>query len=225
MEQASDQYYKRDFWAKENLKYVRPHFRMEKIARIVNRIARGREFDLLDVGCGPATLMHLLRSNIHYHGIDMAIHKPAANLIQADFLETPIKFYEKRFDIVVAQGVFEYAGTFQSQKFAEIGRLLNKNGIFVVSYVNFDHRNKQIYWPYNNIQSFESFRNSLEQHFHIQRLLPTSHRWYHDEPKGELMKAIQMRLNMNIPFISRQLVVEYVFLCLPRSLKAAPSRA
>jgi SAM-dependent methyltransferase len=212
-EQTDAQYYKRDFWAEENLKYARPHFRMEKISRLVNRLAGRKKCDLLDVGCGPAALMRLLRGNIKYYGIDLAIHTPAPNLIQTDFLESPIQFGDKRFDIVVAQGVFEYSGSFQAQKFAEIRQLLNENGLFIVSYVNFDHRNKHIYWPYNNVQSFDSFRTNLEQHFHIVKHFPTSHRWYHDEPQRRFMKALQMHFNVNIPFVSRLFAVEYVFVC------------
>jgi cyclopropane fatty-acyl-phospholipid synthase-like methyltransferase len=219
MEQAGVQYYKREFWAEENLKYVQPHFRMEKIARLVNKIAQGKKRDLLDVGCGPATLMRLLRSNINYYGIDVAIHRPAPNLIQADFLESPIAFDGKRFDIVVAQGVFEYAGSLQSQKFFEIRELLNERGIFIVSYVNFDHRNTNIYWPYNNIQSFSDFRGSLEQQFYIERVFPTSQRWHHDEPKGQFMKAIQMHLNVNIPIVTPLFAVEYVFVCSQNGLR------
>ena len=79
------QYYKRDFWGKENLKFVEPHFRLEKAARIINNTARGRECDLLDVGCGPATLKRLLGENVHYHGIDIAIHDPAPNLSRRTF--------------------------------------------------------------------------------------------------------------------------------------------
>ena len=75
-------------------------------------MAQGKTYDLLDVGCGPATLMHLLDQNISYHGIDIAIHEPAPNLIEADFLENPISFHGRKFDIVLAQGIFEYVGTF-----------------------------------------------------------------------------------------------------------------
>ena len=107
---AGDTLYKKDFWSEENLKYSRPHYRLEKSARLINRLARGRERTLLDVGCGPATLMSLLEPNIKYYGIDIAIHDPAPNLIEADFLETPIRFDEKRFDIVLAQGVFRICG-------------------------------------------------------------------------------------------------------------------
>jgi len=213
METADVKYHKWDFWVQENLKYVTPHFRMEKAARIVDDIARGKECDLLDVGCGPATLMRLLGGNIRYHGVDIAIQDPAPNLLQMDFVERPIAFGGKSFDIVLAQGVFEYIGRAQSQKFADIAALLKENGTFMVSYVNFDHRNKGVYWPYNNIQSFRDFRGSLEQYFRVKRVIPTSHRWYHDEPKGRLMKAIQMHINVNLPVISRMFAVEYFFIC------------
>jgi SAM-dependent methyltransferase len=212
-EQATERYQKRDFWAEENLKYSRPHFRLEKAARIVNRVAQGRQCDLLDVGCGPAALMHLVRDNVSYHGIDIAIHNPAPNLRQADFLQTPIAFENKQFDIIVAQGVFEYVGKFQAQKFAEIKGLLNKGGTFVASYVNFDHLHKIVYAPYNNVQPFDEFKASLGSVFNIDKVIPTSHHWHHREPTGETEKALQMRFNLKLPVLSRLFAVEYFFLC------------
>lgn len=213
MPQASEKYYKRDFWAEENLKYRQPHFRLEKAARLCNKIANGRACNLLDVGCGPAALMNLLDRTIHYFGIDIAIQEPSPNLLEADFAEGPIKFNDKRFDIIVAQGVFEYIGTVQNQKLSEIRDLLNEGGTFIVTYVNFDHRNKNIYWPYNNIQSFNSFHHSLTDFFHVDRYFPTSHRWHHDEPRDRLMWALQKRINLNVPLISRLFGVEYFFIC------------
>lgn len=218
MPQACFTYHKRDFWIEENLKYAEPHFRLTKAARIINTIWRGRECDLLDVGCGPATLARLLDKNIRYYGIDIAIHDAAPNLLQADFVETPIVFGGKRFDIILAQGVFEYVGSHQSNKFAEIEGLLKNGGKFVVSYVNFNHRNRNLYWPYNNVQSLRGFLKNLDQFFCIDRFFPTSHRWHHDEPSGRFMKALQMRVNLNIPFISRMFAVEYFFICSRRAL-------
>jgi len=209
--------YKKDFWSKENLK-CSSHYRLEKSARIINRLARAKEFiTLLDVGCGPATLEPLLRSNIQYYGIDIAIHDPAPNLIEADFLETPIRFDEKRFDIVIAQGVFEYVGTFQAQKFAEISQLLNDDGIFIVSYSNFGHRSRSIYWPYSNVQAIDDFRQSLTQYFEIKRYFPTSHNWHRCEPNRKFIKAANMHINIDIPFISPVLAVAYFFICSKRS--------
>ena len=208
--------HKKDFWSKENQKYSRPHYRLKKSARIINRLTRGKECTLLDVGCGPATLMSLLRPAIQYYGIDIAIHEPAANLIESDFLDTSIQFADKRFDIIVAQGVFEYTGNHQAQKFAEIAGLLNDGGLFFVSYVNFDHRDRYIYWPYSNVQSLGDFRESLAEHFVIHRFFPTAHNWRHSEPNRKILKAANMYLNVNIPVISRRLAVEYFFICSPR---------
>lgn len=205
--------HKKDFWSKENLKYNRPHYRLEKSARIINKIAQGKRCALLDVGCGPAALRPLLQPNIQYHGIDIAIHEPAPNLIETDFLETPIRFADKRFEIILAQGVFEYVGNFQDQKFAEIAGLLDDDGVFIGSYVNFGHRDRYIYWPYSNVQPFDDFRHSLAQHFKVHRFFPTSHNWNHSEPGRKLVKAANMHININIPIISRALAVEYFFLC------------
>lgn len=210
------QYYSRDFWIKENLSYAGPHFRLEKSARIVNRIARGKECALLDVGCGPATLAQLLRDNIRYYGIDIAIQNPAPNLIQANLLESPVKFGDKNFEIVLAQGFFEYIGDFQEQKLAEIARLLKADGTFIVSYVNFGHRNVHIYWPYSNVQPVGDFRMSLGRCFKIERSFPVSHNWNHSEPARRPVKAVNMYLNANIPFISPLLAVEYFFICSAR---------
>jgi SAM-dependent methyltransferase len=208
--------YKKDFWSNENLQYSRPHYRLEKSARIVNGIARGRSCTLLDVGCGGAALRPLIRPNIEYYGIDIAIHEPAPNLIEADFLEAPIPFADKRFDIVIAQGVFEYVGDFQDWIFSEIARLLNDSGVFIGSYVNFGHRDRFIYWPYSNVQSFDEFQRGLAQHFQMRRFFPTSHNWNHSEPRRKLAQAVNMHINANVPFISRALAVEYFFVCSPQ---------
>jgi SAM-dependent methyltransferase len=219
MSESADgpQLYKKDFWSKENLKYDRPHFRMEKSARVINKIAGDGQYDLLDVGCGPATLERLLRQNVHYHGIDIAIQEPASNLIEMDFLESPIEFRGMKFDIVLAQGVFEYVGDQQLQKFAEIRELLNENGIFLVSYVNFGHRGRKVYWPYSNVQLRGEFQASLESHFDVGRIFPTSYNWRHNEPNRRLAKAAQMNINANIPVIGPMLAVEYFFVCSPRT--------
>jgi len=213
-------YYNRDFWINENLSYVKPHFRLEKCAGIVNGIAQGRQCDLLDVGCGPATLMHFLTENIQYHGIDIAIHHPAPYLIQTDFVAGEIGFHDKRFDIIVAQGVFEYVGQVQAQKFAEIRRALKNDGTFVASYVNFNHLHKDEYVIYNNVQPAADFRRELERFFHVKRYFPTSHHWHHHEPNRQFMKRLQMPVKMTIPLISRLFAVEYFFICTPRSSTA-----
>jgi SAM-dependent methyltransferase len=205
--------YKRDFWSKENLKFIHPHFRLRKAARIVNRMARGKDCDLLDVGCGPATLMKLLDDNIHYYGIDIAIQEPAPNLMETDFIEMPVRFGDKRFDIVLAQGVFEYVGEFQSAKFAEISALLQPGGQFICSYMNFGHLNKSIHPLFNNVQSIQAFRKSLSSYFGIVRSFPVGHNRNMSAPQKKWLQAIQMHMNLNIPVISPVLASEYLFIC------------
>jgi SAM-dependent methyltransferase len=214
-------YYKRDFWSKENLKYAEPHYRLEKAARIVNRIARGRECSMLDVGCGPAAIRHLLAPGIRYFGADIAIQEPSLYLLEADFVEGPIQFGDREFDIVLAQGFFEYVGEHQSQKFAEIARIVKRGGIFLTTYVNFGHRDRQVYWPYSNVQSFADFRKSLSEHFDVRRFFPSSHNWHHSEPGRRGIRDVNLHLNMNVPLISPHLAVEYFVICRPRSAPRA----
>lgn len=218
MDHSSDalRYQKREFWSQENLKHVPAHYRLKKSARLINRIAGTEERDLLDIGCGPATLMRLLRSNIHYHGIDIAIHDPAPNLKELDIVENQIKFGDQQFDLIIAQGLFEYLGNVQSQKFSEIALLLKDRGTFVVSYTNFDHRKRHIFWAYSNIQSFETFRQDLGRYFKIEKVFPASHNLTHGQPHRSLTKSLNMHVNINIPFVSPRLAVEYFFVCSPR---------
>ena len=210
---GSVQYYKRDFWSRENLKYAKPHYRLEKASRIINRIARGRECTLFDVGCGPAALRPLLAPNIRYFGADIAIQEPEPYLLEADFIEGPIQFGGRKFDIVLAQGFFEYVGEHQSQKFAEIAALIKRGGIFITTYVNFGHRDRQVYWPYSNVQPFADFRASLSARFDVRRFFPTSHNWRHGEPNRRGIRDVNMHLNLNVPFLSPWLAVEYFVIC------------
>jgi SAM-dependent methyltransferase len=208
--------YSRDFWAEENTKYVRPHLRMRKVARLVNRIAAGLEVRLLVVGCGPATLERLLAPKIRYYGIDIAIHEPAPNLKQSDILREPISSDGAPFDLIVAEGLFEYLADQESRKFAEIADLLTPSGKFIVTYVNFDHRRPNYYWPYSNIQSSAEFRAALAEHFLVERQLPTAYNWNHSEPGRWSVRESNMYVNVRIPFFTRWLGVEYLYICRPR---------
>lgn len=208
--------YKKDFWRTENLLYITPHPRMVKVARIANLLAQGKDCALLDVGCGPATLASLLQPNIQYYGIDIAIKTPAPNLFETDLLESPIRFGDRRFDIIVAQGFFEYISNFQSQKLAEIAGLLSGDGTFIASYVNFDHRDRHIYKPYSNVQPFAEFRASVEEHFRVRRVLPTSYNWRHRDSGRKIFKAIGLHTDLNIPVLGRALAIQYILVCTVR---------
>jgi SAM-dependent methyltransferase len=208
--------YKRDFWIKENRKHVPAHYRLQKSARVINAIAGREERDLLDVGCGPATLMRLLRPNIHYYGIDIAIHDPAPNLIETDILKKPIRFDGRRFGIVAALGLFEYVGSRQDEKFSEIAQLLGEHGRFVLTYTNFGHRDKRIFEAFSNVQPFDDFRRNLARHFTIDKYFPASYNWHGGQPVRTLLKSANMHVKANVPLIGARLAVEYFFVCSSR---------
>jgi SAM-dependent methyltransferase len=207
------EFYKRDFWIKENQKHVPVHYRLQKSARIINALAGREDRDLLDVGCGPATLMRLLRPNVHYYGIDIAVHDQVPNLIETDFLEQPIRFDSRQFDIVAALGVFEYMGARQEQKFSEIAQLLREHGRFVSTYTNFGHRDRRIFEAFSNVQPFDDFRRSLARHFTIEKYYPTSYNWHGGQPARALLKSTNMHIKANVPLIGPKLAVEYFFIC------------
>jgi SAM-dependent methyltransferase len=204
------------FWRRENLRFAEPHYRLLKLVRIIDKLTRGRQCSLLDLGCGPATLGRMLPTNIDYYGIDIAIQSSAPNLLEADLCNTPIRFGEKRFDVVVGQGIFEYVGDAQAQKFREIASILTSDGRFVGSYWNLGHRKPYVYPAFSNVQTIEEFRADLANHFTIERSFPASHNWRHSGPSRPVMKALNMPINFNIPFVSPSLAVEYFFLCSPR---------
>jgi cyclopropane fatty-acyl-phospholipid synthase-like methyltransferase len=210
-------YYDGDFWRTENLKFTEPGCRMEKAARVITRLANGRSCSLLDVGCGPGALRTLLPANISYFGIDIAVQYPGPTMLEADIVQKPIAFGDKRFDIITALGVFEYMGDHEAEKFHEIAHLLRPGGHFLVSYTNFEHRSKDVYWALNNTRPRDDFRRSLEQYFTVDTLLPVGHNWHLRQPRQKLVRFANMHMNRSIPVVSRWLAVEYFFICSPRS--------
>lgn len=210
---ADAQDYKREFWSRESEKFSTPHYRLEKGAHIINKLAGPGACTLLDVGCGPGTLRHLLRPNIEYFGIDIAIPDPAPNLLEVDLLESPVRFGDKRFDIITAQGLFEYLGGHQATKFAEIANLLHPEGTFVVTYTNFAHRKPKVYEAYSNVRPMADFHACLSSDFVVRRSFAASYNWAHGQPVRKLVRAVNMPVHCNVPFVGKKLAVEYFFIC------------
>lgn len=212
MWEVTDNFLTKERWFQKNLDYAEPNFRLRKCVRLLQDIMPGRRYDLLDVGCGPATLRTLLGSNVNYYGLDIAIHEPAPCLLETDLARTPISFKDKRFDIVVALGLFEYMGRYQDQKFLEISRILKRDGKFIMSYLNWRHFRKPAYPACNNIQPIADVTKSLQRVFHLEKCFPASHHWRFRQP-GKNAGPIQMHLDLNIPFVSSWLAIEYFFVC------------
>ena len=140
MKITSTPVFDKKFWLDENLRYSQPHFRLIRCANILKTLSKGKNCELLDVGCGPATLAKLLPKNFQYYGIDLATHEKSPFLKEVDILNRPIEFEDKKFDFVVASGVFEYMGEQQHQKFLEIKNIMKPAGKFIATFINIDHR-------------------------------------------------------------------------------------
>ncbi len=206
----------RDFWGQEHHKFDAPHFRLEKSARLINDMVPAGPCTLLDVGCARGSLRPLLKPSIDYFGIDISIETPAPNLREVDILLNPIAFDGRSFDVVLAQGLFEYLGGAQEEKFRDIAKILNPGGKFILTYQNFDHRRPSIYWAYTNVQRPAAFRAGLEQEFVIERQVATALNWSHSQPVRPVTKAMNRGFTPNLPRVTSKLAVEYFFVCSAR---------
>lgn len=215
MNQAAANFRNRDYWIVENAQYVEPSFRLKKCAAFINRMAATRPSSLLDVGCGPAALRPLLRQNIDYCGIDIAIHQPVPFLREIDIAGQPIKFDDRRFDFVTALGFFEYMGGKQGSKFLEIRKILKDEGKFILSYINFGHVRGKVWPNYNNVQSVDEMTKALRAYYRVDKCFPASHHWRQKQPGMNSFRPLQMFVNFNIPIISPMIAVEYFFICSP----------
>lgn len=211
-------YQSRGYWIEENLRYKHVYFRTVKIAHIINRLSRGKQCDLLDIGCGPETLSTLLEPNINYFGIDIAIHSPKQNLIELDIVHNPIEFREKSFDFVVAAGLFEYLGDQYEKKYSEIQRLLKPGGKFIVTYMNMKHCTKPYFPTWNYITSIERFKADLRKYFHVYHSFPS---YYSNQPgdlTGSMIRKLQLHLNVNIPLLADKYGVNYIYITGPKKV-------
>lgn len=215
MNPSADNFRSRDYWIVENRLYIEPSFRLRKCANLINRMAANRERSLLDVGCGPGALRQLLIPNIQYHGIDLAIHHPAACFREMDIAHEKIAFDNKRFDFVTAMGFFEYMGHQQKRKFEEICEILRPGGKFIMSYINFGHFRGQVWPNYNNVQSAGEMKKALSEYYRIERCFPASHHWRQKQPGKNSLQSLQMLINFNIPIVSPMMAVEYFCICSP----------
>lgn len=213
MRLSVDDYKDRGYWIVQNEQYAEPSFRLFKIARLVNSLAQGRSCSLLDVGCGPAALRPLLAANISYCGMDIAIHEDANDLREVDFSHKRITWDDRHFEFVTGLGFFEYMGQTQVKKFEEIRDILTPNGKFIMTYINFGHLRSKVWPNYNNVQSIADMTKSLESVFRIERRFPASHHWRPKQPGRNSLRSVQMRINFEIPLVSRLCALEYVFVC------------
>lgn len=129
-------------WNDRARAFSSPHPRLRLIAGMV-AILPGDPLTLLDLGCGPATLETLLPSHIRYFGADVAgevvPHATAPERLEVADLNTGEEpFPGRRFDVVVASGIFEYIRD-PAAFMALLRRKVAPDGHLVLSYLNRQH--------------------------------------------------------------------------------------
>ena len=95
----------------------------------------------------------------------------------------------------------------------EIKSILNPDGKFIMTYINFGHLRRKVWPNYNNVQPIKAMADSLKEVFKVEGCFPASHHWRPKQPGRYSFRQIQMHLNFNIPVVSPWLAVEYFFVC------------
>lgn len=205
-------FYTKQYWIKENYKYKNVHFRLERVANIINAKSK-RSADLLDIGCGTATLSTILREDINYFGIDIAPHSNEPNIRELDIANSVIQFDERKFDVIVVSGLFEYLGEKHVEKMKEISNILKDRGIFIVTFSNMEHIKKPNYPSWNNFDSISVFKGNLEKHFQVMNYFPAYHNIKYTEITNGIGKKLAHKINFNIPTISNRWGIDFIFIC------------
>ncbi|MGE7999173.1 class I SAM-dependent methyltransferase [Lysinibacillus sp. NPDC093190] len=205
-------FYTKQYWIKENYKYKNVHFRLEKIAKIINMKSK-KSADLLDIGCGTATLSTIIREDLNYFGIDIAPHSKEPNIKELDIANSVIQFDERKFDVIVSSGLFEYLGDKHIEKMNEISNILEDRGIFIVSFSNMKHIKKPNYPSWNNSESISVFKSNLEKNFRVIDYFPAYHNTKYTEISNGFWKKLARKININIPVISKLWGIDFIFIC------------
>jgi len=205
------------YWNKRIWNFDQLHPRLFLIRNLIDTILKPGS-QLLDVGCGAATLRRILQHDIEYFGVDIAsdviesFHDPV-HFEAIDFNLNPECFSGRKFDIVVCSGVFEYVQ--QPDRFIEfLGQKLADTGHLILTCTNRQHHLSVRKWlrggfddnpdPHSNLLTIPQTMHLLAaygfkilRHIAItnkgKRQLPVLHRFY--------------QFPFNLPF--RQ----YIFLC------------
>ena len=135
---------KPEYWSGETQKYQEPHLRLKRLAGEINRLPL-KTGTVLDLGCGPGTLGHLLdRSRFQYFGVDVFKQELATGAygqFDLDHDDWDQFSFQQKFDVVVLSGVLEYLAP---ERIEELLRFIRQNlvkpeTVLVVTYTNFEH--------------------------------------------------------------------------------------
>ena len=102
--------------------------------------------------------------------------------------------------------------------------MLNGSGTFVAVVHQLRPSRREIYRPYSNVQPLRTIsgRSLSRTFFRIDRYFPGLAQLESRPAQPQLIKAVNMHVNVNIPLISPVLAVEYFFICSSRAAAPGP---
>lgn len=136
------------YWNVRGPEFDTVHPRLQLIGRLIGELPGVRT--MLDVGCGPAAMRRVVPPGIEYFGIDIAsdviaglddpAHFQVVNLDTVDGC-----FDDRRFDLVVCSGVFEYIN--DRERFMRLlRRKAAPGGHLILSFTNHQHLKDGLRW-------------------------------------------------------------------------------
>lgn len=138
----------REYWNGRSPEFADVHPRLRLIGRLVAALSDVR--DVLDVGCGPAVMRTVLPPQLEYFGVDIApsvieaLGDPA-HFAVADLDASPRPFGERRFDLLLCSGVFEYVNDVRGFM-AMLDAKAVPGGHLILSFTNHQHRKDGMRW-------------------------------------------------------------------------------
>ena len=136
------------YWNERSPDFHVVHARLRLIGELVAPLAGVRT--VLDVGCASGALRSVLPPTVEYFGIDLArsviaAHGDPSHFEVADLDGAPNPFGERRFDLLVCSGVFEYVND-RAGFMRMLARKAAPGGWLVLSFTNHQHRKDGLGW-------------------------------------------------------------------------------
>jgi len=174
---------------------------MRKVARMVSRLAGDREYDLLDVGCGPGTLQRLMPSNVPITASTSQSPRLRITCLRRISWK-PRSTSGIRFDFVVAQGISStWAST--SHRIRRDRRTPQARRQVRAHVPELRPQATRGLLAVQQCPAPGQLPRDLSRFFKINRSFPLSHNWNHSQPRRPLMKASQAHINLNVPSSAR----------------------
>jgi len=214
------------YWNSRSPEFDGIHPRLQLIGELVASIPGIAT--MLDVGCGPAAVRRVIPSTIEYFGVDIASDVIAAQHDPEHFEVIDLDgdarcFGERRFDLILCSGVFEYIQ--RTQPFMQfLRRKSAPDGHLIFSFTNHQHHKDGLHWLLGNYSGYKDPHVNFMLVPEVQRLLAQSGwevlRYRAITRSGDVHPRLGRFTHFPLNVFNRQ----YVFVCRRTQPRGLPAR-